>query len=154
MEAELAALAASGATALVGHMVEESWTQARGRVARFFARRGGAEPPLEGELDESREDLLAARDAEDVEAAADVEAQWRARMRRTLRADPAAADELRSLLAELERDTGTVPGREVHNTITGDVHGPVVQGRTFHGLTFHTGAPGTAFGGAASEPPR
>jgi hypothetical protein len=41
VEAELASLAASGATTLVGLMVSETWTQARDRVARSFARGEG-----------------------------------------------------------------------------------------------------------------
>ncbi|MBB5939801.1 hypothetical protein [Streptomyces zagrosensis] len=136
MEAELTALAASGATALVGLMVSETWTQARDRVARFFAR-GGDENSVDDELRLSQMELLVARAADDELTAADIEAGWRMRVRRALQADPAAADELRLLLAELGADEDGDPAGTVHNSITGGVqHGPVIQGRDFSGLTF------------------
>ncbi|MFF2652706.1 hypothetical protein [Streptomyces sp. NPDC058045] len=141
MEAELAALAASGATTLVGLMVSETWTQARDRVARFFAR-GGEDGSAEEELRLSRRELMDAQAARDELAGADIEAAWRTRLRRVLLADPRAAEELRSLLAELDPDAQHGPAVSVHNTISGGVqHGPVVQGQNFTGLTF--GASGT-----------
>ncbi|WP_069622509.1 hypothetical protein [Streptomyces niveus] len=59
---------------------------------------------------------------------ADVHAEWRSRLRRTLAADPTAAAELRALLAELSPEEPRA--REVfdvHNTISGTVNGTVVQ---------------------------
>ncbi|MEC4015260.1 hypothetical protein [Streptomyces sp. H27-D2] len=137
MEAELVALAASGATTLVGLMVSDAWTQGRERLVRFFAR-GGDEGSAEEELRISREELAAARAAEDEGAAADIEAGWRMRLRRVLQADPAAAEELRLLLAELAPWAGSEQGVTVHNTISGGVNGPVFQGQQFTGLTFHS----------------
>ncbi|MGW7552997.1 hypothetical protein [Streptomyces rimosus] len=131
MDAELTALATAGATALVQQMVTEGWTQARQRVAAFFSRRrdGGEEEALEGELEVSRTELLAAQRGGDEAGEADVQAEWRVRLRRALRDDPAAAEELRRLLAELSPDTE--PGitvRDVHNTMTGGAHqGTVIQ---------------------------
>ncbi|MGW0732110.1 hypothetical protein [Streptomyces sp. NPDC002851] len=150
MEAELATLVATGATTLVGLMVTETWTQARERVVRFFARAGADDEAdadadaVEEELRASRAALIEARTAAeevDVDAgeaaeaqqiSADIEAQWRLRLRRALRADPAAARELRALLDELAPDTGGDTGATgaVHNTISGGVqHGPVIQAR-------------------------
>ncbi|MEV6963126.1 hypothetical protein AB0M97_28990 [Streptomyces sp. NPDC051207] len=141
MEAELAALAASGATTLVGLMVSETWTQARDRLARFFAR-GGDESAAEEELRVSRGELVAAREAGDEDAAADIEAAWRTRLRRALQADPTAVAELRSLLAEFEPDGGGAPAGTVRNSISGGTqYGPVLQGQQFSGLTFHSSAP-------------
>ncbi|MFD5627014.1 hypothetical protein [Streptomyces sp. NPDC127072] len=137
MEAELAALAASGATTLVGLMVSETWGQARERLTRFFAR-GGDERAVGEELCLSQGELAAAREAEDGETAADIEAAWRVRLRRALQADPGAAEELRSLLAEIAPDAVRESLGAVHNTISGGVqHGPVVQGERFFGLTFN-----------------
>ncbi|MFH8987472.1 hypothetical protein [Streptomyces sp. NPDC017940] len=137
MDAELAALAAAGATALVQSMVGDGWTAARERVVGFFSRRraagaAGGEGAVAGELDEAREELVAARDGDDPDAAADVQAEWRNRLRRTLRADPEAAAELRALLAELAPADGTEgPGGVVHNSISGGVqHGNVIQAHT------------------------
>ncbi len=43
MEAELAALAASGATAFVGLLVSEAFEGVKGGLARFLGRRAGGE---------------------------------------------------------------------------------------------------------------
>jgi hypothetical protein len=139
MEAELAQLAASGATSLVGLMATDAWTQVRGRLARFFARGGAGteEDAVSADLERSRDELTAAREAGDTATAEDVRAEWRLRLRRALQADPAAAGELRRLLAELE------PARQdarivVVNTINGGTyHHAVVQS----GFTFYGSAP-------------
>ncbi|MFD0344810.1 hypothetical protein ACFVH0_40140 [Streptomyces sp. NPDC127117] len=135
MEAELAALAASGATTLVGLMVSDAWTQTRERVARFLAR-GEETDGVDEELDASREGLIAARDGEDPDAAADIEDEWRLRMRRALRADPAAAQELRLLLDEIAPRTADVPTVTVNNSVSGGTqNAQVIQGQNIVGLT-------------------
>ncbi|MGH4027530.1 hypothetical protein ACQB60_01190 [Actinomycetota bacterium Odt1-20B] len=132
MDAELTALATAGATALVQQMVTDGWTRVRDRMARVLARGrdGDADGAagVAGELDEARDDLVAARDAEDEDAQADVLAEWRSRMRRTLRADPEAARELRALLDELGSAEPAQGTMQVNNTISGGVnHAPVIQ---------------------------
>ncbi|EPH43011.1 hypothetical protein STRAU_3940 [Streptomyces aurantiacus JA 4570] len=133
----MTALATAGATALVQSMVGDGWAHARDRAVGFFTRRrpaGNEEDTVAvaGELDEAREELVAARDAEDDGAVADVQAEWRNRMRRALRADPEAAAELRLLLDELAPDAGSSGrGGSVSNRITGGVqHGNVIQAHT------------------------
>ncbi|MFE7139131.1 hypothetical protein ACFVAG_15415 [Streptomyces sp. NPDC057644] len=139
MEAELTALAASGATTFVGLMATEAWTQVRGRLARFLGR-GEDDEVIDAELEESREELTAARSEDDEATAADIEAEWRNRLRRTLRADPQRADELRTLLDELAPLQPVGPTVSVTNTISGGTqHGPVFQGETFSNLTFNSG---------------
>lgn len=133
MEAELTALAASGATAFVGLMVTEAWTQARGRMARFLAR-GEDVDVVDAELEESREELLAARRNGDEDGAADVTAEWRVRLRRALRDNPGAAEELRGLLDELApaHSAGTTVSVN-HNTIhDGTYNGPVIMAQSIH----------------------
>ncbi|MFG3531243.1 hypothetical protein ACGF8B_31575 [Streptomyces sp. NPDC047917] len=138
MEAELAALAASGATVLVGHMVSDAWAQTRERMARFLAR-GGDTDGVDEELDASREELVAARDGEDPDVAADIEDEWRLRMRRALRADPAAAQELRVLLAEIAPRPEGGSTVTINNNFSGDSqNSQVIQGQSVSGgLTFH-----------------
>ncbi|GHC64584.1 hypothetical protein [Streptomyces flavofungini] len=140
MDAELTALAAAGATALVQSMVGDGWASARERVVGFFTRRraeGGDGGVVAGELDEAREELVAARDADDADTAADVQAEWRNRMRRALRDDPEAAAELRVLLDELTPDGGEEGrGGVVRNSISGGVqHGNVIQAHTVGDVT-------------------
>ncbi|KAB2593398.1 hypothetical protein [Streptomyces arboris] len=141
MEAELMALAGAGATALVQQMAVDSWEQARDLVVSFFSRRGGGEEAvIEGELETSRGELVAAMNAGDEQTASDVQAEWRTRLRRTLLADPAAASELQAILDDLaprKRDGQVV---DVRNTISGGVqHGPVIQAGNVGSLSF--GAP-------------
>ncbi|WP_103502096.1 MULTISPECIES: hypothetical protein [Streptomyces] len=142
MEAQLAGLAST----LVGLMVTDAWAQAKGRLARFFARDGdGARAARElEELEADRGELVAAREAEDHDAVADIEAGWRSRLRRELRADPRAAAELAELLAELRAESGAETGGSVtHNTISGGTqHGPVIQAdRISGGVSFHAVSP-------------
>ncbi|MET9773186.1 hypothetical protein ABZ023_02835 [Streptomyces sp. NPDC006367] len=142
MEAELAALAATGASTVVGLMVSDAWDQVRTRVVRLFAR-GGDEADTERELTAARSELLAVREAGDEDAASDVEEEWRLRLRRVLRADPEAARELRRLLDEIDPQHADRPGVSVHNSISGTatVNGPVLQGEKFSHLTFTSTPP-------------
>ncbi|MBA2948261.1 hypothetical protein [Streptomyces himalayensis] len=145
MDAELSALAAAGATALVQQMVTDRWPQVRDRAVAFFSRRrGGDQAVIEGELEASRARLVAARGAEDQDAEAAVQAEWRNRLRRTLRSDPAAAAQLRALLDEL----GPVPSAQrqvaVHNTIKGGAqHRTAIQAGSVGNLTIGTPRPPT-----------
>ncbi|MFF4951387.1 ATP-binding protein [Streptomyces chattanoogensis] len=146
MEAELAALAASGATTLVGLMVTESWTQARARLAGFLRRRRAEEGESEADLQTASERLAAAREAGDDITAAHVQSDWERRLFAVLQAEPGAADELRRLLTEL------APGSQ-RTVISGGVnHGPSFQGSQIHGgVTFHV-QPSPPPGPAAVRP--
>ncbi|MEU3265474.1 MULTISPECIES: hypothetical protein [Streptomyces] len=142
MEAELTALAASGATAFVGLMATEAWNQVRGRVARFLARGEDGEDSeaVDAELEESRVALLAARRSGDEDGAADVTAEWRIRLRRALRDNPEAARELRELLDELEPHQPAAPTVTVNNSTNGGTYySQVIQGHDISGLTFNGG---------------
>lgn len=133
VEAELATLAATGATTLVGLMVSDVWTTTRERVARFLAR-GEGTGAVDDELETSREELIAARDGADPDVAADVEEEWRLRLRRALRADPAAAQELRALIDDLVPPTVGVPTVILNNNVSGGTqNAPFVQGQHFSG---------------------
>ena len=140
MEAELAGLATSGATTLVGLMVSDAWVQARARLTAFFAR-GGDGNGVDSRLEESRAELVAAHETGDTDTAADVADEWRARLRRILRTDPAAAEELRALLAELGPQARSGPTYVVNNTVSGGVQHQVFQGQAIHDFTFTYGVP-------------
>ncbi|MFE3828570.1 hypothetical protein [Streptomyces sp. NPDC059092] len=129
MEAELVALATAGATALVQQMATDGWSGARDRVARFFAARGwGSAESVGADLEVTRAELTVAQREDDTEAVDDLRAEWRGRLRRTLRADPQAAAELRALLDELSPE---VPAQQVgdnYNEISGGTFNePVIQ---------------------------
>jgi tetratricopeptide (TPR) repeat protein len=134
VEAELAALAASGATTLVGLMVSESWERAKGGLARFFGRRASGQA-TEDELQASSAELGSARAAGDAGAQADVQARWRQRLEDIFQEDPAAAEELAELLSELAPDAS----RTFVSLVSGGVnYGPAFQGSHIHGgITFN-----------------
>lgn len=134
MEAELAALAASGATALVGLIVSEAYERAKSGLTRFFGRRA-ADEAAEEELQAVREELGRARAAGDAGAQAHVQARLRQRLEGMFQEDPGAAEELAQLLSELAPDAS----RTFVNLVSGGVnHGPVFQGSPIHGdIHFH-----------------
>lgn len=156
MDAELAALAEAGAAALVQRMVTDGWEQARDEFTRIFSRAGTGRVGTEegsdfaAELERSRAELVEALEHEDTTTESDVLAEWRARLRRTLRVDPASAAELRELLDALLPESGR-PG-QVH-TISGDVyHSQVIQGQNVGGIT-PGGAPAEAVRSTPPGPP-
>lgn len=136
MEAELAALAASGATTLVGLMVSESWEQAKTRLARLLGRRGAADS-AEAELRRTEQALATARSAHDDEAEDRLRGDWQARILDILTTDPDRGEELLRLLAQL-----APPGTVVGPLFAGTHHGPAFQGSAVYGgVTFHVQAP-------------
>ncbi|MFD5325891.1 hypothetical protein [Streptomyces sp. NPDC127092] len=148
MEAELVALATAGATALVQQMVGDGWERARTRIAAFFAARsGGDEEAVAAELESAREDLLRATGSGDEQTAAEARSEarteWRARMRRSLLADPESAAELRSVLDEL--GPVTQPATVINNTINGGV---------FNSISVQAGTVGDVYGQGGPGGPR
>lgn len=123
---ELAALAASGATSLVGLMVSDSWNHARERVGRFFARDRKHEDAA-AELDRARHRLIAAQGG-DESAMRDISAEWQSYLHLLLCTSPTAAEEFRSMLKSLGDTLAAQKSPDVSNVINGGVqHGPVIQ---------------------------
>ncbi|MCX3064215.1 hypothetical protein [Streptomyces beihaiensis] len=133
MDPEVAALATAGATTLVTQMTTDAWIALRGRFARVLSRgrerERDAEEAVSTELDAAREELIAARADGDEATVADVEAEWRSRMRRALAADPALADELRGILDELA-SSEQQDGPRIVNNVVNNLHGGVHYGTT------------------------
>ncbi|MBT2459665.1 hypothetical protein [Streptomyces sp. ISL-86] len=102
MDPELVALASSAANTVVGLLATDGWEQVRRGVAALWRRvRPEQADIVEAELVEARAELLRAREAGEDQAEQDLTAEWRARLRRLLAADPALERDLRELLAEL-----------------------------------------------------
>ncbi|MCC5480306.1 hypothetical protein ACFV2N_33965 [Streptomyces sp. NPDC059680] len=133
VEAELTALAMSGATTLVQLMAGDAWATARSRARALFGRgRADEARAADAELEEARAAVVAAADSGDRAALAEIESRWQARLLLLLREDPAAQAGLRALMAAAEHSTE--PGTSVHNTISGgDIRGPVIQTGTIEG---------------------
>lgn len=112
MDPELVGLASAAAATVVHLLTTADWERAQTSMGvlwrRVYPDRANR---VESELEESREELLAARqDADDPAAAERVEAElvgeWQGRLRRLLAAEPGLAAELRRILAD---DLGPEP---------------------------------------------
>jgi hypothetical protein len=99
----LAALASTGGTALVTAMVTDSWEDVKGRFARFFGRGKTKEAEAAvARLDQSRATLVGLSGADLQRARAEQEVVWRTRLGDLLEQDPAAENELRTLVTEVQ----------------------------------------------------
>ena len=120
MDPEIAGLAGTAATTLVTLLTTEGWQRVRERFASLWRH---AQPEraeiIAGELEASRDDLLAAQCEDDSQAEAELAAEWQGRFRRLLAAHPEAADQLRVLLAELAPET-PAPSVTQHATASGN----------------------------------
>ncbi|MBP2055438.1 hypothetical protein J2Z21_008452 [Streptomyces griseochromogenes] len=115
----------AGAT-LVALMATDAWQQAREGVVMLWRRFR----PVQAEeitlaLDETREEVLAARQDQDEQGEADLVRDWDRRLRRILEQDPAVAQHLQQLLDEvrgsLPRDQQpTVPAPVFHTHVSGN----------------------------------
>ncbi|MFD3482259.1 hypothetical protein [Streptomyces sp. NPDC058665] len=128
MEAELAALASSAATVVVQQLATSGWEKVQTSLGTLWRRvypdRAGT---VEAELEETRADVIAAREAEDAEAERGLVVEWRSRLRRLLVADPSLAAELRRVLEEFEPPEPTA-GDVITMTATASRGGRVIQG--------------------------
>ena len=120
MDAELVALASSGAGTLVTLMVTDAWSDVKAKAAALFKRHGNE--AVAGELEAARGKLIAAREQGDKQAEADVHAEWRARLHRLLQDAPAAAPLLGELIAHYAPQVAEATATHVHhNTFLGPV---------------------------------
>ncbi|MFJ3804394.1 hypothetical protein ACIPSJ_50030 [Streptomyces sp. NPDC090088] len=97
-----AALADAAGSALVGAMATDAWTQARAAVAEVWRRfRPERVPALEEDLDELRQEVLAARERRDWATQDALVADWRQQLHALLRRQPELAEELRRVLEDV-----------------------------------------------------
>jgi hypothetical protein len=121
VDPEIAELAGTAATTLVQLLAADGWRQVKERFTSFW---GHAQPEradaIAGDLEMTREDLLAAQRDHDLEAAAELSTEWQGRLRRLLGAHPEIIDELRKLVTELEPDAPAVPSVALHAVASGN----------------------------------
>ncbi|WP_030609944.1 hypothetical protein [Streptomyces fulvoviolaceus] len=102
MGPEIAELARTAGTTMVTLMATQAWESTRDGMVALWQRFQPARAEAVGsELEATREDLLLAREAGDADTETELTAEWQARVRRLLLAQPEVADELRRILAEL-----------------------------------------------------
>ncbi|MFE6281134.1 hypothetical protein [Streptomyces sp. NPDC057877] len=138
MDAEVAAMAASGATTLVSLMVTDSWAHARALMGRFLAR-AGADTTAITCLDDARTRLLRTGTTADEHATSGIAAEWQTHLCRLVETEALTGEDLSALGASLRQLAATAASRPatVHNTVSGGTqHGPIVQAGTVTGLAF------------------
>ncbi len=102
MDPELTALTSTAATTVVQLLATAAWEQAKSAVGGLWRR---AHPEraktVQAELEDSRTEVLAARQAGDEQVEQDLVGEWHGRLRRLVAADPQLVDDLRRVVAEL-----------------------------------------------------
>ncbi|OPG11854.1 hypothetical protein [Microbispora sp. GKU 823] len=92
-------LVLAAATAMVTAMTTEGWQQAREAVVALWRRvHPERVPAVEAELEETRAEMVIARQAGDRQAEQGLVDDWQRKLRRLLAADPRLGDELRRIL--------------------------------------------------------
>ncbi|GAA3377834.1 hypothetical protein GCM10020367_55090 [Streptomyces sannanensis] len=132
MDPEVTLLVQSAGTTLVALMATDAWHRTREGLTQLWRRmQPERAETVAAELEAGREDVLAAMAANDQETLSELRLQWQGLVRRLIVARPAAAEELRRLLDELDPD-GTA-ARPVTQHATASGHARVYQaGRDQH----------------------
>ncbi|MET8945371.1 hypothetical protein ABZX30_17750 [Streptomyces sp. NPDC004542] len=103
MDPETALLAQSAGVPLVTLMATDAWERTREGITQLWRRtQPHRAEAVAAELEATREDALAAGEADDQETLGELHLEWQGRLRRLLTAQPGVAVELRRLLDELE----------------------------------------------------
>lgn len=93
------ALTQTAAVTVVALMATDAWQRTREGVVTLWRRVRPAQADEIGmALEETREEIFAARREGDSESAEDLEREWRRRLRRLLAADPSVAHDLQEIL--------------------------------------------------------
>lgn len=94
-------LVLAAASAVVTAMATDGWQQAREAMVKLWRRsRPGHVPAIETDLDQTRDEVIAARTAGDRAAEEELVAEWGRKLQRLLGADPSLETELRRVLDE------------------------------------------------------
>ena len=113
-------IVAAFGTALVGAIATDAWQQVREAVIGLWRQvhLGREDDSIGAELDELREQVLAARRDGDADAERALKGAWQVRLQRLLRADPALAAELQRVLDQVLTPALTPAGQAPVGTIT------------------------------------
>jgi hypothetical protein len=132
----LAALASTGGTALVTAMVTDGWEGIRTRFAQLFGHGDAKQTEAATSRLEQARAAVAGLSGPDLERAqAEQHIIWRTRLGDLLEQHPAAENELRALVAEIQEQV-TTGGTVVQNAAAFDQAQQVVQGHGVQNVTF------------------
>ncbi|HEV2637373.1 MAG TPA: hypothetical protein VGX23_19630 [Actinocrinis sp.] len=98
MDAELVALAGAGANTMVALMATEVWEDVKRAIAALHHRHPGHAAAAGIELEEARNDVVAARERGDIHTEAAVTAHLHGRLSRLMEQDPQAEEAISGLV--------------------------------------------------------
>lgn len=102
MDPELTALTSTAATTVVKLLTTAAWERATTAVGGLWRRvHPERAETVRAELEDSRAEVLAARQVGDEQVEQALVGEWQGRLRRLVAADPQLVDELRRVVAEL-----------------------------------------------------
>jgi hypothetical protein len=117
VDPDLTALTSTAATTVVQLLATAAWEQAKSAVGGLWRRvHPERAETVQAELEETRAEVLAAREIGDEQAEQALVSEWHSRLRRLVAVDPQLADDLRRVLAELRSalaDADTAPGSTI-----------------------------------------
>ncbi len=127
-----AALAMTAATTIVGAMTTNAWETARARTVQLFQRRGRSSQETEAQLDRSAARVTR---AEESDAARESQiTRWREDLEDLLHDYPDAADDLQSLVREVQQQLPPVQQQWVAHITA---HGGIAAGAMGPGSGVH-----------------
>ncbi|MER6099514.1 hypothetical protein ABT154_27420 [Streptomyces sp. NPDC001728] len=134
MEAQMVELARAAGAAVITVMATDAWERTRDGVVALWRRVSPSRADgVAGELEATREDLLAARENGDDLVEQELREEWAGRLRRLLRDQPEVAAELRRILAETVPEPQEAGAGTVHLQAEASGSGRVYQaGRDQH----------------------
>lgn len=122
MDPALLAIATSSANALVSLMTTDLWERTKNGVSELFSRFSKSSEIVERELEDSRNELTASTDRDDLEdTTAEMQQLWRGKFRRLLTEYPDAAEDLKNIITLWQNssgDTNVESGNVIHQTAT------------------------------------
>jgi hypothetical protein len=102
VDPELTTLTSTAATTVVQLLATAAWEQAKSAVGELWRRvHPERAATVQAELEDSRAEVLAARQIGNEQVEQALVEEWHGRLRRLLVVDPQLADELRRVVAEL-----------------------------------------------------
>ena len=102
MDPQLADLARTAGSTVVGLMATDAWQRTRDGIVALWRRvQPDRADAVGSELEATRVEVLEARSSGDARTEHELDAEWSGRMRRFLAAEPDIADELRRILDEV-----------------------------------------------------
>jgi hypothetical protein len=102
MDPELTALTSTAATTVVQLLATAAWEQVKTAVGGLWQRvHPERAETVQAELEDSRAEVLAAREVGDEQVEQTLVGEWQGRLRRLVAADPQLVNDLRCVVAEL-----------------------------------------------------